>query len=433
LYYGYHDYQGSLIAWTNQSGTVVERRAYDPWGRHRNPQNWTEIDYTSPSRLNNRGYTDHEHLDAFQIINMNGRVYDPLTAQFFSPDPHIQAPDNWLNYNRYAYCLNNPLIYTDPDGEFWHLIIGAAIGGIVNWATNGADFSWQGLGYFGVGALAGALGAGIGAGISSALPIAGQISGGFAAGFWGTSAATTATSSFVSGALIGGGSGLASGFTTGFGNALVDGRNFAQALGQGGIYGAIGLGSGALIGGIVGGIDAAIDGRRFWDGATIQKTTLAQQNIPIVGQEGTNNCLPATAEAVDKSLGGNLTQQDIRDLPTLGGDPNTPLTDVDVWSAYGKRSGRFVTGEIPRPSVNSPTNVLSNMQNGNRVAINLSTGDVGHSVLMQRVVQQTVTKINGNVTQKLLYFVMNPANGGSITRISSRSIINAYNIFYILP
>jgi len=58
----------------------------------------------------------HEHLDAFGIINMNGRVYDPLTAQFLSPDPFVQSPDNWVNYNRYGYCLNNPLIYSDPSG-----------------------------------------------------------------------------------------------------------------------------------------------------------------------------------------------------------------------------------------------------------------------------------------------------------------------------
>ena len=159
LYYGYHDYQGSLIAWTNQSGTVVERRAYDPWGRHRNPQNWTEVDYTSPSQLNNRGYTGHEHLDASQIINMNGRVYDPLTAQFFSPDPFVQAPDNWLNYNRYAYCLNNPLIYTDPDGEWIHIVVGAVVGGIINVATNwdNLDDFGEGLASFGIGAATGAL------------------------------------------------------------------------------------------------------------------------------------------------------------------------------------------------------------------------------------------------------------------------------------
>ena len=30
----------------------------------------------------------------------------------------LQAPGNWLNYNRYAYCLNNPLKYTDPSGYY---------------------------------------------------------------------------------------------------------------------------------------------------------------------------------------------------------------------------------------------------------------------------------------------------------------------------
>ena len=60
----------------------------------------------------------HEHLDDFGLINMNGRVFDPLTAQFLSPDNYIQADGNWLNYNRYAYCLNNPLKYTDPSGDF---------------------------------------------------------------------------------------------------------------------------------------------------------------------------------------------------------------------------------------------------------------------------------------------------------------------------
>ncbi|MCQ2110135.1 MAG: hypothetical protein MJY79_01410, partial [Bacteroidaceae bacterium] len=29
--------------------------------------------------------------------------------------------------NRYAYCLNNPLMYTDPSGEFWELIIISAV------------------------------------------------------------------------------------------------------------------------------------------------------------------------------------------------------------------------------------------------------------------------------------------------------------------
>jgi RHS repeat-associated protein len=126
LLYTYSDFQGSLIVLTDASGNlltktingaVVEigRFAYDPWGARRNPTDWTQKDLRT-KWITSRGYTLHEHLDAFGIINMNGRVYDPQTAMFFSPDPFVQAPDNWVNYNRYGYCLNNPLIYSDPSG-----------------------------------------------------------------------------------------------------------------------------------------------------------------------------------------------------------------------------------------------------------------------------------------------------------------------------
>ena len=50
---------------------------------------------------------------------MNGRLYDIATCRFLSPDPYVQMPDNTQNLNRYSYCLNNPLVYTDPDGEFF--------------------------------------------------------------------------------------------------------------------------------------------------------------------------------------------------------------------------------------------------------------------------------------------------------------------------
>jgi hypothetical protein len=44
-----------------------------------------------------------------------------------SPDPYVQMPDFSQNFNRYSYCLNNPLRYTDPSGnEWWHWALGAA-------------------------------------------------------------------------------------------------------------------------------------------------------------------------------------------------------------------------------------------------------------------------------------------------------------------
>ncbi len=62
---------------------------------------------------------------------MNGRVYDPLTAQFYSPDPYVQAPGDWLNYNRYSYAFGNPFRYTDPSGEFFYIIPG------ISWSKSG--------------------------------------------------------------------------------------------------------------------------------------------------------------------------------------------------------------------------------------------------------------------------------------------------------
>ena len=56
---------------------------------------------------------------------MNGRVYDPILGRFLSPDPYVQAPDFPNNFNRYTYALNNPLIYTDPSGEFIFTILSA--------------------------------------------------------------------------------------------------------------------------------------------------------------------------------------------------------------------------------------------------------------------------------------------------------------------
>ncbi len=50
---------------------------------------------------------------------MNARLYDPALGRFLSPDPYVQIPDFTQNFNRYSYCINHPLKYTDPSGEFF--------------------------------------------------------------------------------------------------------------------------------------------------------------------------------------------------------------------------------------------------------------------------------------------------------------------------
>ncbi|GHV29799.1 hypothetical protein FACS1894177_01290 [Bacteroidia bacterium] len=112
-YYVCKDHLGSIVKLVDISGTEVFKASYDAWG------NRTVANNTFAFR---RGYTGHEHLAEFGLINMNGRVYDPVLGRFLSPDPFVQVPDFSQSYNRYSYCLNNPLRYTDPNGEFFFLI-----------------------------------------------------------------------------------------------------------------------------------------------------------------------------------------------------------------------------------------------------------------------------------------------------------------------
>ncbi len=116
----------------NRNGTVAQELSYDAWGRLRNPE--THAVYLPDNETElmlGRGYTGHEHLPMFGLINMNARLYDPVLGRFLSPDPYVQMPDFTQNFNRYSYCLNNPLVYVDEDGEiawFVPVIIGAVIG-----------------------------------------------------------------------------------------------------------------------------------------------------------------------------------------------------------------------------------------------------------------------------------------------------------------
>ena len=117
MHYTLKDHQGNLTA--TISGNTVERLSYDAWGRRRNPVGFGYATVAEPVEATfDRGYTLHEHYDEFDLINMNGRLYDPVLGRMLSPDIAIQDLYNQQAYNRYSYCLNNPLRFTDPSGYF---------------------------------------------------------------------------------------------------------------------------------------------------------------------------------------------------------------------------------------------------------------------------------------------------------------------------
>lgn len=169
VYYICRDYLGNITHIVNSAGVLKQELSYNAWGQLRNPVNQTLYASDSqPVLFLTRGYTGHEHLPWFGLINMNARLYDPVLGRFLSPDPFVQAPFFSQNFNRYSYALNNPLKFTDPDGEFIvSILVGAAIGaGIsaLSYSTAAlASGNWdlKDLGKsVGMGAVGGALGAG---------------------------------------------------------------------------------------------------------------------------------------------------------------------------------------------------------------------------------------------------------------------------------
>jgi len=123
MYYVHPDRLGSYTHITNANKQVIRSLHFDPWGNVKTDTDWRTFDSTTLSGFLagtirfSRGFTGHEHYTDLKIINTNGRLYDPVIARFFSPDNFVQVPDFTQSYNRYSYCLNNPLQWVDPSGE----------------------------------------------------------------------------------------------------------------------------------------------------------------------------------------------------------------------------------------------------------------------------------------------------------------------------
>ena len=230
------DHLGSIESLID-NGDWVYDVDYDAWGKRE-----VLLPYWFDPTFD-RGYCGHEHIDELELINMNGRMYDPLLGRFLSPDNYIQSTTNPQNYNRYSYCLNNPLKYSDPSGDIVWLpvIIGAAMGGYSGYRIGSAKNAtgWEMFGYIAGGVLIGGF-SGYGSTVLSAAGVGaggvGAITGSFSGSMFNMMAKGASLNNYFGGAFIGGTSVWAGGY----------------------LASAIGGGWGALIGGSVSNLTSQI-------------------------------------------------------------------------------------------------------------------------------------------------------------------------------
>lgn len=280
-FYLHRDYQGSILAITNATGIVQEKRMFDAWGGILKIQNGAGTNLVKLTFFD-RGYTGHEHLQGVGLINMNARLYDPKLHRFLQPDNFIQDPNNTQNYNRYAYCINNPLKYTDITGNVFGvddaIIIGVGIGLASYFTMNlvsGNNITLQGafMAAF-MGAVSGAVTFGIGQAFNSVTNFTlkatysalahgafqGLQSGIQGGGFW--SGLASGTLSSIASSVWQGGTTTETGFIRE--NNWAYGTKITTHAGIGEGTGTIGT---LAFGSIMGGAGSALTGGNFWKGA----------------------------------------------------------------------------------------------------------------------------------------------------------------------
>jgi RHS repeat-associated protein len=264
LFYAYSDYLGSILAVTTKTGGVTAEQNFDAWGRQRNHLNWS---YTATGAgiysYLYRGYTGHEHVYEFGLINMNGRMYDPVVGRMLSVDNYTSSSSQ--GFNRYSYAMNNPLKYTDPSGEFVFAAAFTAAVLITSFKAIRGDFDNKPEKFvlsFAISFAAGAVGSGVTGGVAASMMAGG---GGFASGFAATTA--TNTTGFFIGAASNGAGGFVSGWLSGTGGGLMEGRS--DLLGHSFKTALIGGVSAGIKAGLKDGIYSSRTGRNFWTGDAI--------------------------------------------------------------------------------------------------------------------------------------------------------------------
>ncbi|WP_321428564.1 RHS repeat-associated core domain-containing protein [uncultured Methanolobus sp.] len=99
------DHLGSTTLLVNESGLEVERTEYYPYGK------------VQSGGLEKYGFTGQENDADTGLMYYGARYYSPEYRIFVQPDTMLPDVYNPQALNRYAYCLNNPVKYTDPSGH----------------------------------------------------------------------------------------------------------------------------------------------------------------------------------------------------------------------------------------------------------------------------------------------------------------------------
>ena len=107
--------QGDIIGIYDSNGNIVVQYVYDSWGKLISITGSLADTVGVKNPLRYRGY----YYDTLSgLYYLQSRYYDPETGRFISSDTLLIAGNDTIQgTNLFAYCYNNPIMYSDPTGR----------------------------------------------------------------------------------------------------------------------------------------------------------------------------------------------------------------------------------------------------------------------------------------------------------------------------
>ena len=129
FYYYIYNLQGDVIALADAStGKLAVTYTYDAWGKLVKLEDSTANSVGSQNPFRYKGYYYDTETSLYYLQT---RYYDPDTGRFINADAYATTDAGGvLSSNMFAYCENNPILRSDPTGEWVHILVGGILGGV---------------------------------------------------------------------------------------------------------------------------------------------------------------------------------------------------------------------------------------------------------------------------------------------------------------
>ena len=127
--------QGRQLAQMSQGATTWSY-TYDAWG---NVLTATDSDLANYNPLRYRGYVYDQETGLYYL---QSRYYNPKIGRFINADAYIATGRKFIGNNMFAYALNSPVIYGDPDGEDAIILLSLGITGHLGVLVQDEDGKW---------------------------------------------------------------------------------------------------------------------------------------------------------------------------------------------------------------------------------------------------------------------------------------------------